>query len=226
MKIKTIILSAMLVSPTVFANTSANINVLGEIKPPTCLINGASQSDIIFSLPTISPKFLLKSSSYDLSKLEKVKKEITVICDAETYLTFKTSDAYASTGSSMSQYPYYFSLVSSKETEKSIGSILFSYTDIKVDSNKAYISAVLPSGNTNVMVLYKNALTGWSKSENDLASNAELFKVLKSGKVFAFSINNEATYIDSIDRLTASGIDLASEVNYQGEVVLTFNFGV
>ncbi len=226
MKIKTIVLSAMLVSPTVFANTSANINVLGEIKPPTCLINGANQSDIIFSLPTISPRFLLKSSSYDISKLGKIKKEITVVCDAETFLTFNASDVYANIIHSMSTSPYFFSVVSSKEVDKSIGSMLFVYEDVKVDSIKAYISAVLPKGQTNPIVLSKNALIGWSKSENASASNAELFKVLKSGKIFSLSLVNSSTYINSIDSLTASGIDLASEVNYQGEVILTFNFGV
>ncbi len=218
----------MLVSPTVFANTSANINVLGEIKPPTCLINGASQSDVVFTLPTISPRFLKKSNNYDISNVEKIKKEITITCDAETYLTFKVSDTYPSMGNGLASYLYYFSLVSSKETDKEVGAIMFGYEDMKVDSNEAYISTVLPSTSTstNTNVLYKNTLAGWSKTNNRITSDAALLPVLKSGRIFSFTLSNILTYIYPTDNLIATGIDLTSEVNYQGEAILTFNFGV
>ncbi len=48
------------ISTPVLAKTPvANLKINGDIKPPTCTVNGATQSDVIFNLGKISPTLIL-----------------------------------------------------------------------------------------------------------------------------------------------------------------------
>ncbi|EOV8629492.1 TPA: fimbrial protein, partial [Proteus mirabilis] len=40
----------------------ANLKINGDIKPPTCTINGATQSDVIFDYGVISPTLIPQST--------------------------------------------------------------------------------------------------------------------------------------------------------------------
>ncbi len=96
---KKILLSlAMLsiISTPVLAKTpAANLKINGDIKPPTCTVHGATQSDVIFDYGVISPTLIPQSKNYEYP-LATGKNTVTVECDAKTYLTFVASDTYDS----------------------------------------------------------------------------------------------------------------------------------
>ncbi|SUC07090.1 fimbrial subunit [Proteus mirabilis] len=84
------------ISTPVLAKTPvANLKINGDIKPPTCTVHGATQSDVIFDYGVISPTLIPQSKNYEYP-LATGKNTVTVECDAKTYLTFVASDTYDS----------------------------------------------------------------------------------------------------------------------------------
>lgn len=216
-KIKLLILSSIFVSPWIMANTSANIKIIGDIKQPTCLVNGNKQSDVIFELADISPKDL-NQTSYLVLKTN-VSKNVTVSCDAETYLTYKAIDTYMNTPWATFTSPDYFNMVSSDNPDKSVGVVLFTTSDVTIDSKSAFIARDgLTTDNT---VIRKNILNGWATKSSTVFANR-----LTAGKIFSANFTAGGGYLSSINQFNADGIDLSSKVNYQAEVVLAFNFGI
>lgn len=93
-KLASLSLLVAIISTNAFAAPPvANIQVTGAIKPPTCTVNGAEQNNVIFDFGKISPTIIPQTKNYEY-QAATVKKNITITCDAETYLTFKTTDTY------------------------------------------------------------------------------------------------------------------------------------
>lgn len=217
-KITLLILSIILISPAVSASTTANVKVSGEIKMPTCLINGNEQSDFIFELINISTNQLHKTSYMTFSSPRKNK--LTVTCDAETYLAYSATDTYENTPWNTLDTAQRFSMVLSDDTDKSIGAVMFTVSDVTIDSKEAVISTRGYGGNYS-KYLPKSVLNSFSTEYSSDLSNK-----FTSGQVFSVSFSTDTFYIGSTDELTDTGIDLASSVDYQAEAVLAFNFGI
>lgn len=216
-KVTTLILSTILMSPAVFAGTSANIKVSGVVKMPTCLINGHEQSDIVFELVKTSPRDL-SQTTYTVLK-SPVKKNVTVTCDAETYLTYRATDTYQSTPWSVASGDAYFFMVHSNHTDKSIGAVVFSVSDVTIDAKTAFVAKDGVAENNGIMT--KKILNGFGTKSSTIFANK-----LTAGKVFSADFLTTSVYINSINQLTAYGIDLTSNIDYQAEAVLAFNFGI
>ncbi|MFN6798908.1 fimbrial protein, partial [Proteus mirabilis] len=74
----------------------ANLKINGDIKPPTCTINGATQSDVIFDYGVISPTLIPKSKIYSYPA-SMAQNTVTIDSDAKTFLTCVASDNDADT---------------------------------------------------------------------------------------------------------------------------------
>ncbi|HAU5530015.1 TPA: fimbrial protein [Proteus mirabilis] len=207
----------------------ANLKINGDIKPPTCTINGATQSDMIFDYRVISPTLIPQSTVYSYSDIG-VQNTVTIECDAKTYLTFTASDTYADTELSVNNTSGWFHLVDKANPETAVGAAFFAWDNVTVDSKPAYISRandVSITGTSYNNALYKGPTNGWtSEKQTSVDKNA---LALISGEIFQASFRQGmtmSTFILSRDELSKKGIDLSNGLDFMGEAVLTFNFGV
>ncbi|MDM3592565.1 DUF1120 domain-containing protein [Proteus mirabilis] len=220
---------AIISTPVLAKSPVANLKINGDIKPPTCTINGATQSDVIFDYGVISPTLIPQSKIYSYSDIG-VQNTVTIECDAKTYLTFTASDTYADTELSVNNTSGWFHLVDKKNPETAVGATLFVWDNVTVDSKPAYISRandVAITGDSFNNVLYKGATNGWT-SEKQSGVNKNSLKLI-SGEIFQSNFRQgmtQNTFILSRDELSKKGIDLSNGLDFMGEAVLTFNFGV
>ncbi|MDC6123573.1 DUF1120 domain-containing protein [Proteus mirabilis] len=220
---------AIISTPVLAKSPVANLKINGDIKPPTCTINGATQSDVIFDYGVISPTLIPQSTVYSYSDIG-VQNTVTIECDAKTYLTFTASDTYADTELSVNNTSGWFHLVDKANPETAVGAAFFAWDNVTVDSKPAYISRandVAITGNKFNNVLYKGPTNGWtSEQQSDINKNS---LSLISGEIFQASFRQGmtmSTFILSRDELSKKGIDLSNGLDFMGEAVLTFNFGV
>ena len=218
------------ISTPVLAKTPvANLKINGDIKPPTCTVHGATQSDVIFDYGVISPTLIPQSKNYEYP-LATGKNTVTVECDAKTYLTFVASDTYDSAelaNNTLAQ----FHLVDKENPETAVGAASFLWEDVTVDSKPAYISRAndVTITETNYYnVLYKGATNGWT-SEQQKGNVSKESLALIPGEVFQAvfkDVYKIPSFLLSKDALNKKGIDLSNGLDFIGEAVFTFNFGV
>ncbi|WP_109880904.1 DUF1120 domain-containing protein [Proteus mirabilis] len=220
---------AIISTPVLAKSPVANLKINGDIKPPTCTINGATQSDVIFDYGVISPTLIPQSTVYSYSDIG-VQNTVTIECDAKTYLTFTASDTYADTELSVNNTSGWFHLVDKANPETAVGAAFFAWDNVTVDSKPAYISRandVSITGTSYNNALYKGPTNGWtSERQTSVDKNA---LALISGEIFQASFRQGltmSTFILSKDELSKKGIDLSNGLDFMGEAVLTFNFGV
>ncbi|WP_432652851.1 fimbrial protein [Providencia rettgeri] len=228
-------MSAAFLCNTAFTAPVGNLKVAGEIKPPTCTVNGATQSDIIFDYGRISPSLIPTSSVYRYPA-SLATNTVVIECDANTYLTFVATDTYQNTELNVSENTgnTWFHLVDKLNADKALGATFFVWDNVSVDGSTAYISRandVAITGATNYRnALYSGTTNGWTSEQQTGVNKAEL--KLVAGKVFETSFRQgqdtttNQTFILSKNQLTQRGIDIANGVDFIGEAVLTFNFGV
>ncbi|MBQ0626613.1 fimbrial protein [Proteus mirabilis] len=220
---------AIISTPVLAKSPVANLKINGDIKPPTCTINGATQSDVIFDYGVISPTLIPQSKIYSYPA-SMVQNTVTVECDAKTYLTFVASDTYDNTELSVNNTSDWFHLVDKANPENTVGAADFIWSDATVDGKPAFISRandVAITGKSYNNVLYKGPTNGWtSEQQSGVDKNA---LALIPGEVFQSNFrhgNSNGTFILSKDELSKKGIDLSNGLDFIGEAVLTFNFGV
>ncbi|MBI6372053.1 DUF1120 domain-containing protein [Proteus mirabilis] len=220
---------AIISTPVLAKSPVANLKINGDIKPPTCTINGATQRDVIFDYGVISPTLIPQSTVYSYSDIG-VQNTVTIECDAKTYLTFTASDTYADTELSVNNTSGWFHLVDKANPETAVGAAFFAWDNVTVDSKPAYISRandVSITGTSYNNALYKGPTNGWtSEKQTSVDKNA---LALISGEIFQASFRQGMTmrtFILSRDELSKKGIDLSNGLDFMGEAVLTFNFGV
>ncbi len=220
---------AIISTPVLAKSPVANLKINGDIKPPTCTINGATQRDVIFDYGVISPTLIPQSTVYSYSDIG-VQNTVTIECDAKTYLTFTASDTYADTELSVNNTSGWFHLVDKANPETAVGAAFFAWDNVTVDSKPAYISRandVSITGTSYNNALYKGPTNGWtSEKQTSVDKNA---LALISGEIFQASFRQGmtmSTFILSRDELSKKGIDLSNSLDFMGEAVLTFNFGV
>ncbi|HGN0024219.1 TPA: fimbrial protein [Proteus mirabilis] len=223
---------AIISTPVLAKSPVANLKINGDIKPPTCTINGVTQSDVIFDYGVISPTLIPQSKIYSYPA-SMAQNTVTVECDAKTYLTFVASDTYADTELSVNNTSGWFHLVDKKNPETAVGAAFFVWDNVTVDGKPAYISrandVAITGGDFN-NVLYKGPTNGWtSEQQSDVNKNS--LKLI-SGEIFqskfrqGIESTSNQTFILSRDELSKKGIDLSNGLDFIGEAVLTFNFGV
>ncbi|HDS8305218.1 DUF1120 domain-containing protein [Proteus mirabilis] len=220
---------AIISTPVLAKSPVANLKINGDIKPPTCTVNGATQRDVIFDYGVISPTLIPQSTVYSYSDIG-VQNTVTIECDAKTYLTFTASDTYADTELSVNNTSGWFHLVDKANPETAVGAAFFAWDNVTVDSKPAYISRandVSITGTSYNNALYKGPTNGWtSEKQTSVDKNA---LALISGEIFQASFRQGmtmSTFILSRDELSKKGIDLSNGLDFIGEAVLTFNFGV
>ena len=220
---------AIISTPVLAKAPVANLKINGDIKPPTCTVNGATQRDVIFDYGVISPTLIPQSTVYSYSDIG-VQNTVTIECDAKTYLTFTASDTYADTELSVNNTSGWFHLVDKANPETAVGAAFFAWDNVTVDSKPAYISRandVSITGTSYNNALYKGPTNGWtSEKQTSVDKNA---LALISGEIFQASFRQGmtmSTFILSRDELSKKGIDLSNGLDFMGEAVLTFNFGV
>ncbi|EMH0133124.1 TPA: DUF1120 domain-containing protein [Proteus mirabilis] len=220
---------AIISTPVLAKAPVANLKINGDIKPPTCTVNGATQRDVIFDYGVISPTLIPQSTVYSYSDIG-VQNTVTIECDAKTYLTFTASDTYADTELSVNNTSGWFHLVDKANPETAVGAAFFAWDNVTVDSKPAYISRandVSITGTSYNNALYKGPTNGWtSEKQTSVDKNA---LALISGEIFQASFRQGmtmSTFILSRDELSKKGIDLSNGLYFMGEAVLTFNFGV
>ena len=220
---------AIISTPVLAKSPVANLKINGDIKPPTCTVNGATQRDVIFDYGVISPTLIPQSTVYSYSDIG-VQNTVTIECDAKTYLTFVASDTYDSAelaNNTLAQ----FHLVDKENTETAVGAASFLWEDVTVDSKPAYISRAndVTITETNYYnVLYKGATNGWT-SEQQKGNVSKESLALIPGEVFQAvfkDVYKIPSFLLSKDALNKKGIDLSNGLDFMGEAVLTFNFGV
>lgn len=206
------------VSGSVFAASPvANLKIDGRVTPPTCTVNGAEQGEIVADFGSVSPSLIQKTKNL---VLDTVTVPLTVKCDAITYLTFMQKDTYEALGDVAARS--YF--VDDDNKTAGVGYSFYYMRDIKVDGKNAYFGREI-GGRNNVMDLIpvSGQLTAWTtKAQKDVALSD--FS-LAPGKEFSANLEVNGL-IYSLDQLQENGVDLTSQVNYVGETVLTFYFGI
>ena len=220
---------AIISTPVLAKSPVANLKINGDIKPPTCTVNGATQRDVIFDYGVISPTLIPQSTVYSYSDIG-VQNTVTIECDAKTYLTFVAYDTYGDTELSVNNTSGWFHLVDKANPETAVGAAFFAWDNVTVDSKPAYISRandVSITGTSYNNALYKGPTNGWtSEKQTSVDKNA---LALISGEIFQASFRQGmtmSTFILSRDELSKKGIDLSNGLDFMGEAVLTFNFGV
>lgn len=232
------VLTAFLSMSAFAAGPVANIQVTGDIKPPTCTVNGATQNDVIFDLGKISPSLIPSSEPYLYPK-GLAENTVNINCDAETYLAFNAIDTYATselvlpsviTGNKNSVV---FHLVDTNDTTKSVGGIFFYWKNVQVDGENAFISRANDANSdasAGSDLLITTATNGWTKSKQTVVAINELDLI--SGKMFSATfatptnVTAYPTFLLSEQELSNKNIDITNGLDFMGEAVLTFKFGV
>ncbi|MCW2258562.1 type 1 fimbria pilin [Providencia alcalifaciens] len=231
-----------LFSVTALSAPVANLKVMGDIKPPTCTVNGSSETELFYNFDNISPSVIPQDSPYN--GLQSLSNNLTVTCDAATFLTFKATDVYAAdlsnfivSGASQNRASA-FVLTDNSDKSKQVGIISFGWSKVFVDGDIAYLSRANdgqynPSSYSGSEVLVRNATNAWTSESQREVAPSEL--ALKSGKSFAATIHNyrylgvrgaAGMYLLSKSDLEKNDVDLSGQVDYVGQVILTFNFGI
>ncbi|EOG1983475.1 TPA: fimbrial protein [Proteus mirabilis] len=218
---------AIVSTPVLAKPPVANLKINGDIIPPTCTINGGD-NDIIIDYGKISPSLIPMTSKYNLGAKEA---NITISCDAATYLTFVASDTYKAKDPYVSWANSTFGLVNAENTAQEVGGFLIYIDDIKVDDKSVYIGKLNASNNSNSNFLVKDILTGWTTQKQSSADKNNL--KLASGKIFSATLRTgrdssdpDYGYILSRKTLAEDNIDLNDGLDFMGEVVFAFKFGV
>lgn len=227
------LVGALFSGSAISSSPVANLKINGNIKPPTCTVNGVVQNDVIFNFGKTSLGLIPQSTTYRYSGSE-LQETVTVECDAETYLTFVALDIYGNTPLSVNNTNEWFHLVDVSKPDKSVGATLFNMINVFVDGKKAYISQANDAGLTGDMIwstiLYSGPTHAFT-SEQQTRVDKNMLKLV-GGKLFqvSFKIMTNSpilqSFILSKNELNQKGIDTSDGFDFMGEAVLTFKFGV
>ena len=209
-----------------FAAPVANLKIDGKVTPPTCTINGEEQGELLANFGAVSPTWLLATglSSGHVKSVGSQTVPLTISCDAKTYLTMVPTDTYRNvdvgqTGS----YIYRSALVSDSNKSASIGNSYFMMNNMTVDGKAAYLGRETSSHTGNSNIAIPGIKSAWT-TEKQINVAPGSFK-LAAGQVFATDLAVSSN-LYSKQKITTNGIDLTEAVDFVGENVLTFNFGI
>lgn len=217
-------IALLAIAGSAFAAPVANLKIDGLVTPPTCTVNGAEQGELVTDFGAVSPSWLNRTGTgtTGAKALPAQVLPLTVTCDASTYLTFILTDTYQSANKEISALPFSSALVANNNKSISVGYNSYTMFNMAVDGKKAYFGRVYSAyGNTTIL---PGTVTGWT-SESQVGGASTSTLKLVAGKVFTTDLTVSAT-LWSRERIAASGINLSEQVDYIGESVMAFSFGV
>ncbi|HIE4545897.1 TPA: fimbrial protein [Proteus mirabilis] len=205
---------------------SAKLQINGDIKPPTCAINGGNQ-EILFDYGNISPSIIPENAKYALGSQ---RRDIKTICDVDTFLTFTVSDLFTANKAGTWKSGT-FGLVNAKNNQQEVGGFLIRAYNIEIDGKKAFFGRVKEQEKWKSNIIVKDAIMGWTNVTQFVIHKDYLD--LASGKVFSTTLETGGTesnpdygYILSKQELAKEDIDISEGLDYIGQATITFNFGV
>lgn len=201
-----LILSLMTLSGTALSAPVANLKVTGSITPPTCLINGSNDETFTYDFD-ISPGVFPASGNLFL---DAQSKNIEVVCDATTYLTFTAVDDRA--GTELAPGNNNFGLGTyNASTQVGYYTITMKNATVKAtpDANETSVSVLAGSDFGLTGVVSKSQPTGWATSASQLAK----------GQIFAADFAVTPTINGALK-------SSAGDASLDGYAVLTFAFGL
>lgn len=174
----------------------ANLKINGDIKPPTCTVNGGDQADLVYNLGAVSPSVIPQTSAYN--GLPKQYNTLTVECDSPTYLTFKATDNnqnpfIQTSGMNVNFKTFAFNMVDTASPDKTVGGIMYKWQKTTADGHAVYISRANDGTDDNGTWngddrLAKNSTNGWTKTQQKYVASSELDLV--SAKIFSAEFYN------------------------------------
>ncbi|HHN8583817.1 TPA: hypothetical protein ACRR2I_004364, partial [Providencia rettgeri] len=202
---------------------------------PTCDINSGNE-DIIFDYGKISPGLLKPNEATAVRLPGDSTRNLLVSCDALTFLTFTTTESYP-----LKDYSFYpnfylwpnatkwiYGIVDA-QTGKDIGvtsGVSISASTATVDGKKAFVSFV-STGVDSDTLLVKNRVGGMTKTNQGGSTISKASELnLMPGKLFSLDISSPSIYIKSLNGLAADGVDIGEGIDFIGQIVMTFSFGV
>lgn len=214
--------------------TVAKLQVAGNIKPPTCIINDGSEG-LLYDFGSQAPSLIPEDKEFILPSIAN---SLTISCDAQTYLTFRATDTYSNvttvipTSLSIHAALVIFNLVNAENTAQQVGGVSFLWSDVTVDGLPAYLSRANDSSNNTdynaTTALQKDVTVGWTRTQQENIPPRELSLI--AGKVFSTTLTTRITgrrsYILPKRTLITHGIDTSNIIDYIGQVILTFKFGI
>lgn len=202
------ILGTFLSMSALAAGPVANIQVTGDIKPPTCLINNGDD-EIIFEF-NIAPSLLPLDGNLTL---ESQSLPLEVQCDATTYLSLTPIDNRS--GTELISGLYNYGLGTYNDEDIGFYEIFLKNGFVRATPTSEAVEASFRKSLTNLTYdsfrLDKTASTSWTKG----SGNSEF----ASGQVFIADISVRPTINGALRNVTDS-------VELDGETTLQFSFGL
>ncbi|MEQ4690857.1 type 1 fimbrial protein [Providencia manganoxydans] len=232
-----VLISSLLIIPFASLANTVNLQVNGDIKAPTCNINGVTQTDIIYDMGRVNFNVIPQTDIYMFPVNSNVTNNITVTCDAATFVFFDVQDTYASSTltkapSNISIEHYYsvFHLVDEDNTASAIGGTFFRLKNMKVDNDDAYIAYIYDFTKSTSRLpyptLFSDGIYTWSIKRAEAIDMATLASFSKPGKEFSMDVVQDNSYLLSREDLAKANIDTSKEIKYKGEAVLIFKIGL
>lgn len=200
-------LSLVTLSSAAFSTPVANLKVAGSITPPTCVVNGQEESDVVYQYD-ITPALFPVSGHLVLQP--KIK-PIEVMCDATTYLAFEASDSRD--GTALTTGNTTFGLGTYGENNLKIGYFTITMQNITVKDDAQATAKIVGIASSNTylttFVLDKTKKMGWGTAVNTLTPA----KIFAANIVVRPTINSEMKNTDG-------------DVTLDGNAVLAFSFAL
>ncbi|HEK0516895.1 TPA: fimbrial protein [Proteus mirabilis] len=205
-----------LTSSVAFAATpTAKLKVIGTIQAPTCTVNGETSETTVEYKFDVSPGLFPAKGNLTL---EPISHNITVTCDARTYLAFVPTDDRA--GSELEANAANFGLGTHHETNKEgeavdtkVGfyGITMKNATVKptADAEEAKVSVFYNGAVNSSQSLQKEKVFAWAKSSSDFSA----------GEVFAADFEIKPTINSALKNSDG-------DAKLDGLATLTFQFGI
>ncbi|HEM8293616.1 hypothetical protein ACBQ54_18385 [Providencia vermicola] len=224
----------LLSSACAFSTPVTNVKINGNIKPPTCVINGmGNEADIEFKFSPINPAMLTKTT--DFYTFPGIRNTLSVVCDATTYLIFTMTDVYP-----ISDYVDKFGSTAYRVrnyglvdpvTGKEVGGIVFVGQNLTVDGQKVFMGQTAGTNARGVPRGYfvKDRVSTWTTIDKYPVNSINDLDFMP-GQTFGMDISTVNglgyTYLKPTQVLAADGVNVNDGFNFIGQAIMTFKFGI
>ncbi|MEX6315079.1 fimbrial protein [Providencia manganoxydans] len=198
-------LSLMTLSAAALSAPIANLKVTGSIAPPTCLINGANEDTFTYDFDFSRAIFPASGNLV----LDAESKNIEVVCDATTILTFTAVDDRS--GTELTPGDNNFGLGTSESVNIGFYTVTMENATVKANANANATSVSVKVGSDfgPTGTVSKSETASWATAPNTPAQ----------GQIFAADF----TVTPTINKDLKNN---AGNVSLDGYAILTFAFGL
>lgn len=218
-------LTLVAIAGSALAAPVGNLKISGLVTPPTCTINGVEQGELVANFGAVAPSWLLATglSAENNKFISEISIPLTVSCDAQTFLSFIPTDTYAGRNVGTNSQ-FRSALVAASNTSVDIGFSYIQMSNVKVDGKGVEFGRSSSSyTGTGRNYVVPGAINAWTTVQQFNVAPSALS--LAAGRVFTTDLNVSA-HLYSREKLQAQSLDLTEQIDYIGENVLAFSFGV